>query len=292
MRPDAQTPTEGAALDRDRPATDERALGRIATLVAQGASPDDVFAAVADEVSRLVGVPAVTVGRFEPDRTITVLAAPSAPGFEVGRRWRLDGASVSATILDTGRPARGDYHAQPVGGDLGAVARATGMRSVVAVPVILDGAVWGVISAVTSDPEPLPADTEARLEEFTQLVAVAISYAESQARLRQLHGERAAVRRVARIVTEGRSRSWSRSPSPGPRPTTTFVSSPRSRRPCAAWRPASPRACPLTRSSTRSRARSLGRSGCRASRWHVRSPGASPPSSARRATIRSRSASR
>ena len=203
MRPDAQTPTGGAALDRDRPATDERALGRIATLVAQGASPDDVFAAVADEVSRLVGVPAVTVGRFEPDRTITVLAAPSAPGFEVGRRWRLDGASVSATILDTGRPARGDYHAQPVGGDLGAVARATGMRSVVAVPVILDGAVWGVISAVTSDPEPLPADTEARLEEFTQLVAVAISYAESQARLRQLHGERAAVRRVARIVTEG-----------------------------------------------------------------------------------------
>jgi GAF domain-containing protein len=149
--PDAQSAT-GGAPGRDRAPSDERALERIATLVAQGAAPDDVFAAVADEVSRLLGVPAVTVGRFEPDRTITVLAAPSAPGFEVGRRRRLDGASVSATILDTGRPARGDYHPQPVGGDLGAAARATGIRSVVAVPVILDGAVWGLISAVTRRP--------------------------------------------------------------------------------------------------------------------------------------------
>jgi GAF domain-containing protein len=79
------------------------------------------------------------------------------------------------------------------------------MRSAVAVPVVIDGAVWGLISAATPDPEPLPGDTETRLEEFTQLVAVAISYAESQARLRQLHDERAAVRRVASIVTEGAS---------------------------------------------------------------------------------------
>jgi signal transduction histidine kinase len=192
----------GDGGSQNRAAAYERALGRIGTLVAEGASPDAVFEAVAVEVSRVLAVTAVTVARFEPDRKITVLAAPSTPGFEAGSRWALEGPSLSATVLDTGRPARGEY--RPDGtGDLAEAARATGMRSAVAVPVVIDGALWGLISAATSDPQPLPVDTEIRLEEFTQLVAIAISYAEAQARLAQLHDERAAVRRVARTVTEG-----------------------------------------------------------------------------------------
>jgi len=202
--PDGEPAIESAPDSQDGAAAYEHALGRIATLVADGARPEEVFAAVATEVSRVLAVAAVTVARFDADRKITVLAAPSTPGFEVGSRWPLDGPSISATVLDTGRAARGDYNLHGPG-DLAAAARATGMRSAVAVPVFIDGAVWGLISAATPDPEPLPDDTEARLEEFTQLVAVAISYAESQARLRQLHDERAAVRRVASIVTEGAS---------------------------------------------------------------------------------------
>jgi signal transduction histidine kinase len=200
---DRQSLIPGDARGPSTAAAYERALGRIATLVAEGAAPEAVFAAVAVEVSRVLAVTAVTVARFDPDRKVTVLAAPSTPGVEVGSRWPLEGRSLSATILDTGRSARADYHADD-SGEHAAAATATGMRSAVAVPVVIDGALWGLISAATTDPEPLPGDTETRLEEFTQLVAVAISYAEAQARLRQLHDERAAVRRVAKIVTEGR----------------------------------------------------------------------------------------
>jgi hypothetical protein len=70
--PDGESSIKGAPSGRGGAAAYERALGRIATLVAEGASPDEVFAAVAVEVSRVLAVAAVTGGRFEPDRTITV----------------------------------------------------------------------------------------------------------------------------------------------------------------------------------------------------------------------------
>jgi signal transduction histidine kinase len=174
----------------------------MATLVAEGATPEELFAAVATEVSRVLAVPAVTLARYGPDRTITVLAAPSNPDFPVGSRWPLNGPSIAATIRETGRRARiDDYSTAP--GELAAAARASAMRSAVAVPITLDGALWGLISVGTTDPEPLPADTEDRLAEFTELVAVAISHAESQDRLHRLTDERAAVRRVATLVAEG-----------------------------------------------------------------------------------------
>ena len=51
------------------------------------------------------------------------------------------------------------------------------------VPVSVAGRLWGVMSVVSSREQPLPADTEARLAGFTELVATAISNAENQAAL-------------------------------------------------------------------------------------------------------------
>ena len=49
----------------------------------------------------------------------------------------------------------------------------------------------------------LPADTEARLASFTELVATAIANAESRASLARLAEEQAALRRVATLVARG-----------------------------------------------------------------------------------------
>ena len=62
-------------------------------------------------------------------------------------------------------------------------ARGTGIRSAVATPIIVEGRLWGLIAAGSTLEQPLPADTEARLASFTELVATAIANAESRAEL-------------------------------------------------------------------------------------------------------------
>src|SRR6202041_3481719 len=57
-----------------------------------------------------------------------------------------------------------------------------GILSSVAVPIYVNGRLWGMI-AVGSGPAPLPPDTEQRMSEFTELVATAIANAESRAAL-------------------------------------------------------------------------------------------------------------
>jgi hypothetical protein len=47
-------------------AAEQSALRRVATLVAQGVSPEGVFAAVAREVGQLLGVEYAHVGRYGP----------------------------------------------------------------------------------------------------------------------------------------------------------------------------------------------------------------------------------
>jgi signal transduction histidine kinase len=202
MRPEATDQPAAGGESRDRPAAHAQALGRIATLVAEGAGPDRMFAAVATEVCRVLGVPSVLLGRYGADGTMTVLAAPMTSGFRIGTRWVLDGPSLAAQILETGRPARIDDYASVKGG-VAQAARDLALRSAVGVPVVLDGALWGLITAATSAAEPLPPDTEEQLAGFTELMAIAISHAETHDRLRRLSDERDAVRRVAALATAG-----------------------------------------------------------------------------------------
>jgi hypothetical protein len=52
-----------------RAAREYAALGRVATLVTGGVEPREVFAAVTEEVSRVVDAPSATVARYNDDRT-------------------------------------------------------------------------------------------------------------------------------------------------------------------------------------------------------------------------------
>jgi signal transduction histidine kinase len=167
-----------------RLAEEQAALRRVATLVARGVRPEEVFAAVTEEVGRLLPAGYAHLGRYEPDRTLTTVAAWGAAtvGFPVGSRRILGGKNLGTLVFETGRPARIDRYAD-ASGPVGAAARAAGLRSAVATPIIVEGRLWGLIAAGSILEQPMPADTEARLASFTELVATAVANAESRAQL-------------------------------------------------------------------------------------------------------------
>jgi signal transduction histidine kinase len=169
-----------------RIAEEQAALRRVATLVARAVSPPDVFTAVAAETGRVLGADCTAVARFEPDGSVTIVgswAKPGAPGLAppLGSRWRAEEASVSGRVQRTGRPAWMRY--ETGGGPASAWAREHGIRSSVGSPVIVEGRLWGVISAFSGEAGPHPEGTEERLLAFTELVAMAVANTESRAQL-------------------------------------------------------------------------------------------------------------
>jgi GAF domain-containing protein len=190
-----------ARVQTERLADEQAALRRVATLVARGVAPGEVFAAVAEEVGRLLPVDFAVMGRYDTDDTVTVIAAwgPSAVGFPVGSRWPLEGDNLARSVLETGRPARIDDYAD-ASGELGHTVRESGVRSSVAAPITFEGRVWAGIAVASSAEQPLPLDTESRLENFAELVATAMSNAHARAEVRRLAEEQAALRRVATLV--------------------------------------------------------------------------------------------
>jgi GAF domain-containing protein len=182
-------------------AEEQAALRRVATLVARGVPPEDVFAAVTEEVGRLLPVDYAGLGHYGPDGTITLVAAWGRTGDYVlpVRRWSLGGNGLGTIVFETGRPARIDSFADASGPGSVAV-REWGVGSGVGTPVVVQGHLWGVIATYSTQGRPLPADTEARLAAFTELVATAISNADARAEVGRLADEQAALRRVATLV--------------------------------------------------------------------------------------------
>ena len=181
-------------------AEEQAGLRRVATLVASGASPEEVFAAVAEEVGRLLGTVQTNMLRYDPDDAATIVAAHgrvgAAAAVSVGDRYKLGGRNVTTLVFQTGRPVRIDDYS----GAWGAAGRAAGYRSSVGVPISVEGRLWGAMSVASAREEPLPADTEARLAGFTELVATAIANAQARTELRGFAEEQAALRRVATLV--------------------------------------------------------------------------------------------
>jgi GAF domain-containing protein len=184
-------------------AEEQAALRRVATLVAQGAPPAEVFAAVSAEVARLVPADGAALTRFEADGTVTALGGWTSPGgyVYVGKRYPLEG-TVSGLVFETGRPARIDNYAdQP--GTAAVAGREMGWRSSVGVPITVEGRLWGVLAVASTTDRPLPHETDRRLAEFTELVATAIANAGSREELTLLAEEQTALRRVATLVARG-----------------------------------------------------------------------------------------
>jgi signal transduction histidine kinase len=164
---------------------EQAALRRVATLVARGTPSEQVFAAVTEEVGRLLSVDTTNMCRYEPDNTMTFVAtwAKGHEGFRLGSRWPLEGQNLATLVFETGRSVRIDNYAV-ASGPLSVIAQDTGIRSAVGSPIIVEGRLWGMMGAGSSIEQTLPWDAEARLASFTELVAMAIANADSRAELK------------------------------------------------------------------------------------------------------------
>jgi PAS domain S-box-containing protein len=172
-----------AEIELARLAGEQAALRRVATLVARGVPAAEVFTAVAEEVERLLDAQATTIARPEPDGTMIVVASSGTASEEmpVGSRVGAESTLVLNKVVRTGRSARvDDYsHASEL---VGRSAQRLGIRCTVAVPIMVEGSLWGSIAAGTVR-EQFPADAEQRMAEFTELAGTAIANAESRSEL-------------------------------------------------------------------------------------------------------------
>jgi PAS domain S-box-containing protein len=158
----ARDVTENRILSRE-----QAALRRVATLVARGDDPRDLFAGVALEVGRLLGAGATRLLRYEDDDAASVVGSYGAPDAEIG--------VGSHPSLDRGRVwRRVAQRRSPL---------ATGTAATVAVPIVVSGRVWGAIVSVWKQPDRVGRDTALRMAQFTELVATAVANAESGAEL-------------------------------------------------------------------------------------------------------------
>ena len=192
-------------------ADQQAALRRVATLVAGGARPGDVFTAVADELGHLIGAEATFVsrldrasgGRGKVEGYVTVVGSYGrvsdlAP---VGFRRKLQVGMAMTAAFRTGGSARisGDMLAS---GPFSEVVRGLGLRAAIATPIVVEGRYWGVTVAATSR-EDFPAETESRMADFVELAAMAVANAQADQELRELADTQAALRRLATVVARG-----------------------------------------------------------------------------------------
>jgi signal transduction histidine kinase len=194
-----------------RVANEQAALRRLATLIAHGAPPTEVFDAVACEMGRLLGARHALVVRYEPGATAVTVGCWNSPSdidatMPLGSHWTLEPGTVSELVFRTGAPGR--VSAYVSNGPFVARIRARGIVSSVGCPIVVGRNLWGVAIASSSTAEPLPGDTERRMLEFTELAAAAIANAQGNAdlkasRARVVAAADEARRRIERDLHDG-----------------------------------------------------------------------------------------
>lgn len=166
-------------------AEQQSALRRVATLVARGVPPSEVYPAAVTELSRGLAIHNVVLLRYTLDGATVVVGSRGEHGNAMmlkGEHLSLEGDNVAALIRREGRPARID-RLDIAAGSTAERVRRIGLRSAVGAPIIVDGRVWGAVIVGSALPEPLPAGTEQRIGDFADLVATAIANAETRAEL-------------------------------------------------------------------------------------------------------------
>jgi PAS domain S-box-containing protein len=191
-----------AEAELARLAGEQAALRRVATLVARDAPQAEVFSVIAEEIGQLLGSEEIRMARHEDEYAVVVAAwGQAAEAFPVGSRQPLEDDSAASRVFRTGWPVRIENY-ETASGPIAETVRSIGIRFVVATPIVVEGRLWGAITTGTGRDEPLPPDTEARLAQFTELMATAIANTESQARADRLARDQAALRRVATLVAK------------------------------------------------------------------------------------------
>jgi signal transduction histidine kinase len=195
---------------RDLLVQEHAALRRMATLVARGPSPAEVFAAVTRETGELLGAQRTSLLRVESPERAAIVAGWSrgaAPAVPVGHTAVIDGRGILGQMLRAAAPVRiDDFDA--VGGAVAALMRRLGIRAAAAGPIVLGGRVWGALTASWPAGASMPAGAEDRVAAFAELVSLAIENAEAReelaaSRARLVAAADEARRRIERDLHDG-----------------------------------------------------------------------------------------
>ena len=180
----------------------------MATLVARGVEPSEVFDAVTNKMCRYVHADCAGLWRYETSGEIIVVAAAADPAalarWPVGTRIPVEGNTIAALVQRSGRPARIDSY-DNVAGSVAARVRAVGVKAAVGVPIIVDGRVWGLAAVGSVHPGPMPADTEVRIGRFAELIAAAVVAGYRDEQRRRLLAEGSQRLSLVDALLEGRA---------------------------------------------------------------------------------------
>jgi signal transduction histidine kinase len=190
-----------------RLANEQAALRRVATLVAGNAPPERVFQAVTEEVCLLLELRTAVLHRFEEGSRSTIVGKFGAPTgrFELGHVVQLETGAALQVML-TGSAARSDYFS--LKGPGAVELRALGFRGSLGVPITVAGVTWGALVVALRNDEPLPVETEHRLQAFAELVGLAVASAQAReeleaSRLRIVEASDTERRRLERNLHDG-----------------------------------------------------------------------------------------
>jgi len=161
-------------------------LRRVATLVATGIGETELMAAVTSEIGRLFEGQSANLLQLGESgfRIVGAWSSGEALTWEPGTVFPVVGDTASGRAIASLRPERVDSPddlEDEVARELWAQ---HGTHASVAAPVIVDRALWGVISVSRVTTEPYPPEAEDRLGDFAALVAQAIANAAAQAEVR------------------------------------------------------------------------------------------------------------
>lgn len=164
-----------------RVAEEERALRRVAMLVADGGVPPPILGVVAGEAGPLLAADHVLVDRRDAGGTLTTVAhwsAARATAPPLDERRPVDEEAPEAGTLRTGRPVRAAV-GDGTRGRIGVWARAHGIGHIVCAPIAAGERPWGVLTVLSRSAD---ADTERLSGELARLSGLAITGAERRAR--------------------------------------------------------------------------------------------------------------
>ncbi len=166
------------AEEAQRQLATEDALRRVATIVAAGAQPAELFSEVSQQLAEVAGASIGAVVRFEPDDVVGEMVG----GWQAGRgavlsglRIDLTGPTASARVFRSGRSVTLAHYPSKSGME--------GVFAAVASPIVVRGRLWGAASAAFGAGETIPDGIQGRFERFADLVAMAIANADSVSEL-------------------------------------------------------------------------------------------------------------
>lgn len=190
--------------DLQRLIDEQTALRRVAELVARDASLEEVLGVVIEEAARLLDVDLTNVVRYDADGSAVILATQGA-GDRLKPGMRADDTEEGTVgqVRATGRSARIDDLAA-VPGSWTELATALGYVSSAGAPIVIEGRVWGAMTALSTR-GALSSTAERHLAEFAELTGTAIAGAMARAELRAIAEEQGSLRRVAELVARNTS---------------------------------------------------------------------------------------